>query len=267
MPELTRDLTDAQWAVLAPLLPKPRVRADGRGRPWRAPRDVLHGIRWILTTGAAWHDLPARYPPYQTCHRRFQTWVRAGVLDRVLPALAEDCRDRGHLDRSEGVIDAPVVVATTGGREGPPHAGHGQQDPGTGRPRWAACRPRRGQCFTGGGHARRAAPRPLRHRRAPGTPDRRPGVRLRPARSGARRSAQERAVWGMELSAPHRRKRRKATTPAGQPLRRYRRRWTIARLNAWLQNYRRVLGRWERQRETCRGFVQLACMRILLRHS
>jgi transposase len=109
------DLTDAQWAVLAPLLPKPRVRADGRGRPWRDPRDVLNGILWVLRTGAPWHDLPARYPPYQTCHRRFQLWVRSGTLERVLRTLAEDLRERGGLDLSECFIDGTFVVAKKGG--------------------------------------------------------------------------------------------------------------------------------------------------------
>lgn len=66
------DLTEPQWAVLGPLLPKPRLRTDRRGRPWRDPRDVLNGLLWVLRTGAPWADLPERYPPYQTCHRRFQ---------------------------------------------------------------------------------------------------------------------------------------------------------------------------------------------------
>jgi transposase len=47
------DLTVAQWKVIAPLLPKPRVRR-GRGRPWRDPQDVLNGILWVLRTGALW---------------------------------------------------------------------------------------------------------------------------------------------------------------------------------------------------------------------
>ncbi|ODS54441.1 MAG: transposase, partial [Acidobacteria bacterium SCN 69-37] len=109
------DLTDAQWAVLAPLLPKPRVRRDRRGRPWRDPRDVLNGILWILRTGAPWHDLPDRYPSYQTCHRRFQAWRRSGVYDRILEALAADLRDRGKLDLSEGFIDASFSSAKKGG--------------------------------------------------------------------------------------------------------------------------------------------------------
>src|SRR5205807_8074031 len=88
------DLTDAQWAVLQPFLhPKP-VRK--RGRPWQDARAVFNGILWVLRTGAPWHDLPDRYPPYQTCHRRFQQWQRDGTLTRLLHALAEDLRARGQ---------------------------------------------------------------------------------------------------------------------------------------------------------------------------
>ena len=77
------DLTDAQWAVLEPTF-RPRRRPDGRGRPWTDPRAVVNGVLWVLRTGAPWHDLPRRYPPYQTCHRRFQQWQRSGRLDRLL---------------------------------------------------------------------------------------------------------------------------------------------------------------------------------------
>ena len=78
------DLTDEQWAVLQSIIPTPPRRPDGRGRPWREAREVLNGILWILRTGAQWKDLPERYPPYQTCHRRFQHWVRSGVFERLL---------------------------------------------------------------------------------------------------------------------------------------------------------------------------------------
>ena len=59
-----RDLTDSQWDVLDPLIPEPSRRKDGRGRPWRGRREVLDGVLFILRTGAAWADLPERYPPY-----------------------------------------------------------------------------------------------------------------------------------------------------------------------------------------------------------
>ena len=108
------DLTNEQWEVLEPLIPEPVRRADGRGRPWRNSRDVLNGILWVLRTGAPWRDLPERYPPYQTCHRRFQRWNEEGVLDDILRALAEDLKDRGGLDLSECFIDATFVGAKKG---------------------------------------------------------------------------------------------------------------------------------------------------------
>ncbi|TKD01559.1 transposase, partial [Polyangium fumosum] len=40
-----------------------------------------------MRTGARWADLPERYPPYQTCHRRFQQWSKDGTLERILYAL------------------------------------------------------------------------------------------------------------------------------------------------------------------------------------
>lgn len=108
------DLTEEQWAVLEPLMPELPRRPDGRWRPWRASREVLDRVLWIVRTGAPWKDLPDRYPPYQTCHRRFQTWVRDGTLERVLEALAEDLKERGGLDISECFIDGTFVVAKKG---------------------------------------------------------------------------------------------------------------------------------------------------------
>ena len=107
------DLTDKQWLILEPIF-RPRRRPDGRGRPWRETRAVLNAVLWILRTGAPWHDLPGQYPPYQTCHRRFQQWQRRGVLRKVLTCLAEDLRDRGKLDLSETFIDASFSSAKKG---------------------------------------------------------------------------------------------------------------------------------------------------------
>ena len=70
---------------------------------------------------------------------------------------------------------------------------------------------------------------------------------------------------GMDMIAPHRQPRRRPATQDGRKLRRYRRRWKIERLNAWLQNYRRVLVRYEHIAENYLAFVQLACIMILLR--
>jgi transposase len=77
-------------------------------------RDVLNGVLWVLRTGAPWHDLPERYPPYHTCHRRFQRWAEEGVLVEILRALAEDLKSRGGLDLSECFIDATFMGAKKG---------------------------------------------------------------------------------------------------------------------------------------------------------
>jgi transposase len=74
------------------------------------------------------------------------------------------------------------------------------------------------------------------------------------------------AEQGIELIAPHRANRRKLVTQDGRPLRRYRRRWRIERLYAWLQNFRRLVTRYEYHAENFLGFVQLGCIVILFRH-
>ncbi len=111
-----RDLTDLQWAILDALIPEPPRRNDKRGRPWRSRRSVLNGILWVLRTGAPWADLPERYPSYQTCHRRFQQWVRSGIMRGVLEALAEDLQIRGRLDVREAFIDGSFAPAKKGER-------------------------------------------------------------------------------------------------------------------------------------------------------
>src|SRR5262245_34048520 len=109
------DLTEDQWEAIKRFVPgREKRRSRLGGRPWRDPRDVLDGVLWILRTGAPWADLPRRYPPYQTCHRRFQRWVRSGVLDRILRALAEHLRDIGKLDLSEAYIDGSHAGAKRG---------------------------------------------------------------------------------------------------------------------------------------------------------
>ena len=107
-------LTDAQWAVVEPLLPLPPTRADGRGRPRRGNREILGGVLWVLRTGAQWSELPERFPPKSTCHDRFQEWNRQGVIANVLKALAEDLVGRGKLDLSECFVDATFASAKKG---------------------------------------------------------------------------------------------------------------------------------------------------------
>lgn len=72
------------------------------------------------------------------------------------------------------------------------------------------------------------------------------------------------AGCGIELIAPNRRSR-VTLTQDGRPLRRYKRRWKVERLFAWLQNARRLVTRYERRPANFAGFLHLACAMILLR--
>jgi|SRR5215472_4727790 len=71
--------------------------------------------------------------------------------------------------------------------------------------------------------------------------------------------------YGIEMISPNR-ANRKRKTQDGRSLRRYRRRWKVERLFAWMQNYRRIVTRWEFHIENFLGFVHLACLLMLIRH-
>ena len=107
------DSTNEQWEILAPLLAIPS-KEERRGRPRRDDRDILDGILWILRSGCQWKDLPKRYPPYQTCHRRFAEWTQRGVFDEVLALLAQDMESRGKIRLEECFIDGTFSSAKKG---------------------------------------------------------------------------------------------------------------------------------------------------------
>lgn len=73
------------------------------------------------------------------------------------------------------------------------------------------------------------------------------------------------AERGIEMIAPHRKNRKKPKPQDGRKLRRYKRRWKIERLFAWLQNFRRIRTRDERHVTNYEGMVQIGCVIILLR--
>ena len=106
-------LTKEQWEVVEPFIPaKEKVKTNKtRGRPWVEPRKILEGTLWVLKTGARWKDLPADYPAYQTCHRRFQQWVELGIFNEILHALVGHLRKRGDIQLDETFIDGTFVRA------------------------------------------------------------------------------------------------------------------------------------------------------------
>lgn len=121
------ELNDEQWAVVEAVL-RPERRADSRGRPWHDTRAVLNGVLWVLGTGAQWRELPEKYPPFQTCHRRFQGWVRNGKLEQALKLLAAHLHERGKLNLEEAFVDATFASAKKGALpSGPPAAARGRR--------------------------------------------------------------------------------------------------------------------------------------------
>jgi transposase len=108
MARTTRELTDAQWAKLAPLLLPQRPRM---GRPPKDHRLIVEAIVWLDRTGAPWRDLPSQFGPWETVASRFYRWRRQGIWDRVLAALQADTDARGELDWLLHFVDGSVVRA------------------------------------------------------------------------------------------------------------------------------------------------------------
>ena len=108
------DLTNAEWALLAPLLPPP----SRRGRPRRVDlREVVNAIAYLLWTGCSWRALPKDFPAFTTVQNYFYPWSRSGVLDRIgahLTAL-ERCRSGRAEAPSAAIIDSQSVPTVEAG--------------------------------------------------------------------------------------------------------------------------------------------------------
>lgn len=63
------DMTDAEWALIEPLLPVPACRTSSGGRPEKWPRrEIVDGIRYLVDNGIKWRSMPADYPPWRTVY-------------------------------------------------------------------------------------------------------------------------------------------------------------------------------------------------------
>ena len=97
------DLTDGQWALLEPLLPKPKK--PGRPPKW-SKRQLIDGIRWRVRAGAPWRDVPDCYAHWRSVYGLYRRWQRGGIWARVLSAL------QGRAD-AVGLITWDVSVGST----------------------------------------------------------------------------------------------------------------------------------------------------------
>ena len=108
------DLTDEEWAVVAPLIPPPR---PGGGKRRTDMRAVVNGLMYILSTGCQWRYLPKDFPPHSTVYNYFVWWQCDRVLDRIHHALYVECRERAEREASPtaAVIDSQSVKSAEKG--------------------------------------------------------------------------------------------------------------------------------------------------------
>jgi transposase len=98
------DLTDAQWRLLAPLLPAPRSGPGRPGRPATSRRALVNAILYVLWTGCPWRALPDCYPHWRTVHHHFAHWAADGTLAGLHAML------RGRVRGAAGRTPAPTAA-------------------------------------------------------------------------------------------------------------------------------------------------------------
>src|ERR1019366_6042850 len=99
------DLTDAEWALVEPMIPP--ARHGGRKRSIDV-REVLNAIFYVLWTGCQWKALPKDLPPKSTAHYYFMLWDWDGTLERVHHALYVAVREQAGREASPtmAIIDS-----------------------------------------------------------------------------------------------------------------------------------------------------------------
>lgn len=102
------DLTDAQWAVIEPLLPEP----NRGGRPEKHHRrEIVDAILYVVRAGCSWRQLPFDFPPWETVYWYFVRWEQAKVTEQILHQVRRRVRKAQgrNEDPSAGIIDSQSV--------------------------------------------------------------------------------------------------------------------------------------------------------------
>jgi putative transposase len=110
----TSDLTNEEWALLAPLIPAPKRG----GRPRSAEmREVLNAIFYVVKTGCQWSLLPRDFPPKGTVYHYFNAWRKSGEWEAMNAGLREQLRQQlGHeTTPSAAIMDSQSVKTTEKG--------------------------------------------------------------------------------------------------------------------------------------------------------
>jgi transposase len=108
------DLTDEEWAPLAPLIPPAR---RGGNKRHVNEREVVNGLMYVLSTGCQWRAIPKDLPPRSTVHDYLELWSWDGTLDRIHETLYVKCREAALRDASPtaAIIDSQSVKSAEKG--------------------------------------------------------------------------------------------------------------------------------------------------------
>lgn len=251
-------LRDDQWERIREHCPEEHISDSRPGQKPISTRAVLEAVLWILNTGTQGQFLPQCYPNYKTVHRRFQQWCQREVLCEVLTQLANMLREDGTIDERESFIDATFAAAKGGGDA------VGLTKRGTGV-KILAIVDSHGLPLSVSTHA-------ANHHEVTLVQlsfdfymlEAKPEYLIGDRAYDSDGLDDELKQYCVNMIAPHR-STRKLKTQDGRHLRRYERRWPVERFCAWLQWKRRLLVRWEDYATNFLGFVQLACITMLLK--
>ena len=107
-PAYPTDLTDEQWAILAPLIPAPHKNCRPRDADMR---EVMNAILYLVRAGCPWRHLPHDLPPYRTVFYYFTKWRKCGVWKKIHDKLHERVREqkRRKPTPSAAIIDSQSV--------------------------------------------------------------------------------------------------------------------------------------------------------------
>lgn len=266
MSTLTR-FTDAQWAFIEPLLPKPAKT----GRPRANDRRTLEAMLWIDRTGARWQDLPKEYGDDSTANRRLLQWQKLGIFQTIWQAGLQALSEQGKLDLTQTNLDATFAPAKGGGDEvGNTRKGKGTKieivSEGHSIPLSVIVASANEAEIT------LAAPTVagIRIPKRRGRPQSRPKLICADKAYDSmpfRRTLRKRGIKSAipERTSKKQKRRKKGPKPKCEKAN-YEQRWKVERTFAWLGNFRRMLIRWEREFEAFKGFVIFTCMFMTIRN-
>lgn len=107
------DMTDAEWEVIAPLVPAGRPGPRGGRPPVHSRRDIIDAIRYVTHNGGVWRALPADFPPWKTVYHYHALWTKDGTLNRLHDRLRAQVRqaEGRQPEPSAAIIDSQSVRA------------------------------------------------------------------------------------------------------------------------------------------------------------